>query len=315
MRHVFILNPAAGKRQPALALIPEIEAACQKAGVEYALRQTTAPGDATRIAAEECAAGDVRLYACGGDGTLLELLEGITPGSDAELAHIPCGSGNDFVRMLGGNEAFLNIRDMIAAPAVPVDGILCEAEGKAPRWALNVAATGMDAAVAYDMARFKRLPGISGPMAYNVALVKVFFSRLGCRLNVQLETEEGPVSLDDRYLFALGANGQYYGGGWHSAPFAQPDDGMLDIVLVKKISHLQVLRLLPRYKNGTYAGMKEFFTCRATAMSVKADRPVPVTLDGECFLTDNFRISIRPGAYRMAMPTSVIVARHAAATV
>lgn len=315
MRHVFILNPAAGKREAALARVPEIAASCDAAGCAYTLRYTAAPGDATRFACEEEAHGDaVRLYACGGDGTLLEVLAGLTPGSAVEVAHIPCGSGNDFVRNYGGTAPFLSVATMLRASAIPVDGICCERAGEPPRYALNVAATGMDAAVAYHMAGFRRWPLIKGGLAYDLALAKVFCSKLGCSLTVEMETTEGVVKVSGRYLFALCANGQYYGGGFHSAPMALPDDGLLDFVLVEHMSRARMLKLVSKYKTGTHLGQPEVHTWRGTAMTVQIDRPAPATLDGECFLTDRWRVSVCPGAYRFVLPEGATLPRAATVT-
>lgn len=305
MRHVFILNPVAGKHQPALALLGEIKEACEAEGVDYAYHETKSRGDATRIAHEAIAGGeDVRLYACGGDGTLLEMIEAIKPNSRTEFAHIPCGSGNDFVRTIGGREPFLAIRDMVKSAAVPVDGILCEL-GDHCRHALNVAATGMDAAVAYGMSKFKKIPFVSGSMAYDIALAKVFFSKLGCKLSVEMDTVEGKVRTAGRYLFALAANGQYYGGGWRGAPLARVNDGLLDFVLVDHMSRKKILSLLPHYKAGRHPGKPGIHMWRGSSITITADEQIPTTLDGECFLADTMRISVMPGAYRMVMPDAV----------
>lgn len=314
MRHVFILNPAAGKKQAARALAPMIETACRDAGCDFSLRYTQAPDDATRMAREEAARGDaVRLYACGGDGTLLEVLSGLTPGSTVEVAHIPCGSGNDFVRNFGSSAPFLSIPTMLTAPAAPTDGICCEMAGQPPRYALNVAATGMDAAVAHHMKEFRRWPLVSGSMAYDLALAKVFFSKLGCSLTVEMETTEGPVRLSGQYLFALCANGQYYGGGFHAAPTALPHDGLLDFVLVETMSRPRMLSLIPKYKAGTHLGLSGIHHWRGMSMTVKIDQPTPVTLDGECRLTDEFRVSVCPAAYRFVLPEGVATPAMAAA--
>ena len=107
MRHVFIVNPAAGKKRGALELLPRIHAAF--AGAEegaYAIRVTRGAGDATAIAREECAGeGSVRLYACGGDGTLTETATGSAGCPRAQIAAVPCGSANDYVRSYGGTAA------------------------------------------------------------------------------------------------------------------------------------------------------------------------------------------------------------------
>ena len=99
MRHVFILNPVAGKNQSALALKERIDAYfADHPEMEYSIRLTDGVGAATRIAREECERGDVRLYACGGDGTLGEVVCGAPLCDRAEFALIPIGTGNDFCR-------------------------------------------------------------------------------------------------------------------------------------------------------------------------------------------------------------------------
>lgn len=303
MRHIFIVNPAAGKNHAATDLIPAIRAACERQGCEYTIHITAAPGEATRLAAEASASGEpCRLYACGGDGTLWEVLAGIPVGSSTEFAPVPCGSGNDFVRMLGGPQPFLQLERLIAAPSVAVDGMECRCGDRPVRYALNVAATGMDAAVAYHMGRIKRRPLVSGSMAYDLALAKVFFGRLGCRLRVRMTTAAGMIERQGRFLFALCANGTHYGGGYCGAPQACPADGLLDFVLVDKMPRMRILQLLPHYKRGTHVGKAGIHTFRGTAMAVTSDRPIPATLDGECFLTDSWEIRLCPSAWRLVLP-------------
>ena len=144
MRHVFILNPVAGKNQTALTLRGKIDAYFSRhPELEYRVRLTDGVGAATRIAREECEMGDpVRLYACGGDGTLQETANGIPVGrDDVELTVIPCGSGNDYVRTFGGSEAFCELADLIEGQAVPVDAVDC-----GDRISLNIASIGLDLA-------------------------------------------------------------------------------------------------------------------------------------------------------------------------
>lgn len=317
MKHVFIVNPAAGKNSPATALIPRIREVCEAHGCRYEILETTAPLDAISLCREviRTAEETVRLYACGGDGTLLEVMTAIEPGSKSELAHIPCGSGNDFVRMLGGAQPYLDLEAMVTAEAYPIDGILCTYGDGEARRSLNVAATGMDAEVAYHMAKFKRWPLVNGSMAYNLALVKVFFGRLGCHLTIEMDTADGVKQLDGKYLFALCANGEYYGSGYHGAPTAVPDDGVLDFVLVDKLPRLRILQLLPKYKKGTHVGEAGVHVYRGNTIRVKADHAMPVTLDGECVMTDRFCATVQQDAYRFVMPAAVVAARKIKETV
>lgn len=298
MRHVFILNPAAGKKSLALSLIPEIKQAFLTATEQPTIHITDQPGKATALARAEVEKGDrVRVYACGGDGTLLEVATGIMGAENAELACIPCGSGNDFVRTMPCGDRFRNVAAQVAGVARPIDAICCN-----DRLSMNLCSMGMDADVGAKMVDFKHLPLVSGSMAYNLAVASVFFGRLGSKLRVEMETENGPVYRKGEYMFALAANGRYYGGGYHGSPNSKPDDGVLDFVLVKKISHLKVLRFLGKYKNGDHLGLPFCESFRGTKMTVYADEPTVVSADGECFKTKNVTFSILPGAISFVFP-------------
>lgn len=303
MRHVFILNPVAGKSKMALELRGKIDAYFSKyPEMTYAIRLTDSVGSATRIAQEECAVGDaVRLYACGGDGTLQETANGIPTGSDhVELAVIPCGSGNDYVRLFGPKENFLDIRDVIEGTAVTVDAVDC-----GEMLSLNIAAIGMDAAVANKMQKYKNLPGINGSMAYNLAIGDVFFHPIGDEMTIEIDGEEGIIRRSGAYLMTLAANGRYYGGGYMGAPKAIADDGLLDFTLVKSVPKLKIPFILGRYKSGSHDELDCVEHLRGYAMRVRSAKPTACTVDGECFTTDSIEFKIIPGAFRFVLPASI----------
>lgn len=310
MRHVFILNPVAGKTRAALDLQEQIEAYfTSHPQMEYSIRLTEGRGDATRIAAEECGKGDaVRLYACGGDGTLQETANGIPPYSTAELAVVPCGSGNDYVRTFGGKEYFLNLPDLIEGTAVSVDAVDCGG-----RRSLNIASIGMDAKVCEKMIRYKNLPGVGGSLAYELAILDVLCHPIGDEMTITIDTEDGPVQRHGKFLLALAANGQYYGGGYHGAPQAVEDDGVLDFVLVKKISRLRILSFLKLYKAGNYEHLDCCEHLRGYAMHAQATKPTVCNVDGECSIGDTMDFAVLPAAYRFVLPASLAAARKTAA--
>ena len=300
MRHVFILNPAAGKSQAALNLQPAIEAFFAEYPMDYRIYVTERAGHATELVRAEVETGDeVRFYACGGDGTVLEVVNGLAEAPNAQLACVPCGSGNDFLRMLPERELFGDLKAIIMGEARPVDAILCNG-----KWSLNMCSMGMDADVADRMVRYKHLPLVSGSMAYNLALVQTFLRPLGQQLRVVMETPEGTVERTGKYMFALAANGQYYGGGYHGSPLSQPDDGLLDFVLISKISHLKILTILNLYKTGRHLDLPCCETFRGTKMQVLADAPACVTADGECFRTTAVSFEMHPQAIQFVYPTA-----------
>lgn len=306
MKHVFILNPMAGRAQEALALREQIEAYfAVHPEEEYTLIETTHAGHATEIAAAVCAQNEpARLYACGGDGTLQETANGMPVGTQVELTVIPCGSGNDYVRIFGGKDVFRNLADLIGGVAVPVDAVDCDGV-----LSLNIAAIGMDAKVAAKMSRYKHLPGVGGSLAYELAIVDVFFHRIGDEMDIAIEGEEGPVLRHGKYFIALAANGQYYGGGYRGAPQAVENDGLLDFVLVKKISRFRILRFLKKYKAGDYEDLNYCEHLRGRTMKVTVPKPTYFTVDGECSSRKEMFFSIVPGAFRFVIPASVAAKR------
>lgn len=181
MRHYFILNPAAGKGA-ALRLIPAIREAFQ--GEDFILHQSAAPGEATEYVRGECRLHQgeaLRFYACGGDGTVNEVARGLLEAENAALGVVPCGSGNDLVKSFPGRD-FLDLWAQRAGETVPMD--LMEFCG---RTAVNLCNCGLDADVAHNMPLFRRLPGVSGSMAYQLSILYTFFRPLGKAAEIRLD--------------------------------------------------------------------------------------------------------------------------------
>ena len=121
MKHVFVINPAAGKENSYETIKAALEAL--ETHVDYELYVTQGVGDATTYIKNYCEtyAEPVRFYACGGDGTLNEVVSGVVNYPNASLGCYPCGSGNDFVKYYGGKEHFLDVRALIEADEEYVD--------------------------------------------------------------------------------------------------------------------------------------------------------------------------------------------------
>ncbi len=301
MRHIFIINPAAGKHENALNVVPEIEAffADNKEFGTPTIEYTNGRGHATYLAEQYAKSGEaVRLYACGGDGTLAEVLQGMHAYPNAELACIPCGSGNDYLRMFEDRD-FRNIPALVSGTSRDMDLIHTE-----NGISLNIACIGMDADVAHKMIKYKHWPLVSGSMAYNLAIADVFFHRIGKELSITIDTTHGKIERHGRYLFALAASGQYYGGGYRGAPMASPDDGILDFVLIKKMLRLQILKFLPKYKKGNFLDCPALEHFRGTAIHVHCDEGAVVALDGECFIGTDMNFSLCDHTIRFVLPAN-----------
>ncbi len=307
MRHVFILNPAAGKKQKALHLRERIEQAFANEPDETCeILVTSEPRDAEHIARREAQKGDaVRIYACGGDGTLMETASGLLGFSNAQLAVVPCGSANDFVRAFGKEETFLEIADLIHGEEHVMDAISCNG-----KLSMNLCSMGMDADVGYRMKYFKRWPLVSGPASYGLAVLVTLLHKIGHELRIVMEVEDETgrhvVERNGDYLFALAANGQYYGGGYRGAPKAKPDDGLLDFVLIRTISRIQAIGLLKKYKAGQHLDLDICESFRGVSMKVFANKGAVVNVDGECTVENETCFEIIPNAIRFVLPRSLM---------
>jgi diacylglycerol kinase (ATP) len=304
MRHIFIINPVSGKKNAALHMRPASEQAAARLGVALPLAVTEAPGHATHLARQHSAGGDaVRLYAVGGDGTLNEVLAGAWPHPNAEVACVPCGSGNDFIRAFGHAGLFLDVPALLEGTAVPVD--LIEVDGGI---CAAITSTGLDAEVAYHIPKYRRLPLMGGSMAYNLSIAERLLRPLGKQLRIEID---GRV-IEDRLLIAAVCNAHHYGGGYHAAPMAKLDDGLLDVILVKKVSRLLIASIIGKYKNGRHwadgaltpsmASYMSHYRARQVLITPAGDEPFVLNVDGECGEARRLFAKVMPRAARFVLP-------------
>lgn len=300
MRYAFIINPAAGKGKAVKELGIEIAQCCSFHKLEYSVQITTAPGDAKRFANEHAKKGDeVTIFLAGGEGTVFEALNGVMGYDNVTLAVIPIGSANDFLKFFPREKkaAFRDLKDQFSGIPVKMDVIKA-----GEYYCLNGCSAGMDAIVAKYMADFKRLPLVSGSMAYNLAIVKCFLGKIGCRLGL---TADGKDLGSKDCLFAVVANGPAYGGGYLAAPEAVPFDGKLNFTIVEKISKPKILRFIGKYKKGDVDSLPFVHKNKCQSFSVRSEIPVPVNLDGEIFEIKKMDFSIIKSAVKFLIPESV----------
>lgn len=304
MRHVFIVNPISGKADASGVLVPQIITAAKNMGVDYEIFLTEYPGHAAELAAQQAETGEeVRLYACGGDGTFNEVIRGARGFSNAAVGCVPCGSGNDFVRNFGGRELFLNLDRMMRGPAMDIDLIRTD-----NGIATTICSAGLDAQVAYGIPKFRRLPFCGGTMAYNLSIVQSICGPLGHHLRVKADDEV----ITGEFLMLTICNGRAYGGGYVAAPEADMRDGLLDLVLIRKIGRLAVARVIGGYKKGEhirngqitppYRDIALFRRVRRVEVEVLDGRPIVVTEDGECRECMSLSAQVCPLDARILLP-------------
>ena len=293
MNHLFIINPAAGKSDKTAEYTQKIQAACS--GLDYEIRVSRCAGDCTRIAREAAETGqEVRIYACGGDGTLNEVVAGAAGFDNAAVTCYVGGSGNDFVKIFDDREAFRDLGRLLDCETAAFDLIDCNDD-----LALNICCVGLDSRIGAEMVRFKRLPFVSGSLAYILSMVVNLFKGISEHYVVEIDGE----TIDGSQTFVCVANARYYGGGFYAIPDAEPDDGMLDILLVKKLRLWQIPGAIAKYKAGRYKELghiaRHFRTDRIT---IRCDRDSPVNLDGEIRMAKDVQMRIADKKIRFFYP-------------
>ena len=302
MRHIFIINPAAGKTDSSEEIRQQIHNLKTDDPVEIYITKDV--GDAKVKAQSEASVGDeIRIYACGGDGTANEVLAGIQGHKNCSLGIIPVGSGNDFVKAFDSlaKEDFLDLQRMVDGEEMTIDLIEC-----CGKYSMNVVSIGFDASVAKNMVKFKRWPLVSGSLAYKLAIAYSLFTQRKHKVKVWVDDKPfGNADYKKTTLLALGANGKYYGGGFKAAPFAKLDDGYMEFLHCKTLSILKLASIIGTYTKGEhYKNPKMPFMSfdRCKKLRFEAEKPICLNIDGEIYFEENPELVIQEAALRIILP-------------
>lgn len=268
---------------------------------------TQGPRDATRFVAARCAeAGgeSLRFYACGGDGTLNEVVSGVmeggNPGTLVEVGCFPCGSGNDYIKNWPDVD-FGNLPAFFAGTATPVDVLHI-----GDRYCINVMNFGFEAEVCRTMEHVRRWPLLGGRMAYVTGIVHSLLHKRHnpCRLTV-----DGEAWHSGDMLLGSAACGRYVGGGYQCAPRAVVDDGWLEAQCLDTLSVPRFLKAIGRYQRGEHLDCVDLHDVvhyrRAHSMVVESDREFCVVVDGELLFGRRFEAVVLPKVLNFIIPNPV----------
>ena len=211
---------------------------------------------------------------------------------------------NDFLRTFGTKEEFLDLDAQLAGGPVSID-LMQTSLGLSA----TICAAGLDAQVAYGIPKFRRIPLCGGEMAYVLSIVEQLCGHIGRRVEYTIDGE----TLDVDCLMCAICNGRTYGGGFCAAPEAQPDDGWLDVYIIRKVSRVTIAKLLGMYKSGKHfqngqlvrAAEPYFIYRRAKQVSLRAADgrgPIVATADGECAPKEQITVQVQPLAGRILLP-------------
>lgn len=299
MKHVFVVNPTAGKRKWQ-KLEDSIRAVADRKGIDYTFCVAEDVHDLPKILRQEAekTTDTVRFYACGGDGTICQVANAMFDIPNAECALIPAGTGNDFSRNFHHREYFSSIERQIDGKAHKIDTILCNGIH-----CVNMVNVGFDSDAAARTDRIKKKTPFKGSFAYLVGVFFTFLRKYGTEMTLTLP--DGTVIEKELMLTAIG-NGGFCGGGFHSNPLAVLNDGLFDLCIIDKVSRMRFLKLVSHYKKGEHLSLenaKDIVSYyRIPSLKMKFKKPVGICIDGEIFHDDKVELTVMPRSIAFSMP-------------
>jgi diacylglycerol kinase (ATP) len=291
MKSKLIVNPVSGTDAAPDYLVAINKRLRARAGL-LDIAMSVSEGDATQLAEHAAREGVERLFICGGDGTLNEVLNGVAmvPGAldVVSFGLIPLGTGNDFATALGlPTDIDDAIDQLFDSNAVVVD--VGRLNG---RHFVNVSAGGFIAEV--SDAVNPQLKTIAGKLAYLLGGAQVVLTHEPLAAEI---VTAGASSSQSLHAFAV-CNARLVGGGRLIAPHAEFDDGLLDVCLIGAMPMMEFIALLKRVSTGQHVDDERVTYFRARELELRFDRPIPVNTDGQVLKASQCRYDVLPRAAR-----------------
>lgn len=300
MKTYFIVNPNSGNS----SVLKTVKSLVQNKDIDYEIITTEYSHHAQEIAKniamrnKEC-----RIFACGGDGTIFDVVNGAIGNENVEIGVIPCGSGNDYIKYFGKKEDFLCDDNIINGKPVEVDLIKFQ-----DKYCVNIASIGMDAYVCKQKNKMQFLSRISGNLAYIVSLFITFIFNMGGRFKVKVDDGD---YIEKDFLFIVAANGRFYGGSFNPTPNAVINDGFIDLLLLEKVRRYKVITLMRKYQQGKHLDIPNL--CKlvhAKRVEVISKKVIPVNFDGELFDSESAVFEIAEKAIKFIVPLKIYEKIH-----
>ena len=323
-KHIFIINPSAGSRKIDL-ILGDIHAIWGTSGEDYEIYETRHSTDAEGFVRKrcmefegECSGSDIatsansydslRFYACGGDGTLNEVVNGAYGFDFVEVGCIPTGTGNDFVRNFPDSD-FTDMLAQFRGNPTPCDLIKYETtfipdDNTVSRYCVNMFNIGFDCAVVDTTDHLKKLPLIGGSFAYLSSVMINLVEKTGADLVVVYP--DGSIHNEKILLLSI-ANGCFCGGGIKGLPRARTDDGLMDVSLVRNVSRRTFISLFPKYQKGTHLEDPRVaaflrYSQEPSLTVFPSEGNLKLCVDGEIYETGPVNFTMMPGAFRFVIP-------------
>ena len=286
-RPFFIVNPHSGAGSTG-RLWPDWEQKLRSNLGTVNFAYTRGSLHAVSLTREALDNGYDRIIAVGGDGTLNEVLNGFFENGkpccpDAALAYIPNGTGADFSRTLGfhGRTIDQHIERLLHARATPVDCgevRFVDANGEETnRLFINESSIGFSANTADAVNKASK--HFRGKLPFLIGVIRCLSTLKNPVLRIAVE---GRLVHEEPTLLVAVTNGKYFGGSMMIAPHAEIDDGLLDIIVISRMSRFTLLRKIKSIYSGQHLDEPEVTALRGKTVHINAiEDEVLLEMDGE----------------------------------
>lgn len=317
MKHLIVLNQKAGAEKQIEEFKKQVEESFK--GLDHEIYLTTGPRSVIPFLKEYLEKNKketVRVYACGGDGTVHEVVNGIAEAKNVELAIMALGTGNDFVKIYSksdswedivknktGENRFKNFANLINGKVEEIDLSKVTGEGLSEPWySINVVNFGFDAIVGAK-GNENKLKGKKNPYGPAAIIPAI----LGGRFNKIIVKADGEQLNKKKMLLASLAHGQWVGGQYHASPKSDNKDGLIDVVVLQCMSLATLMgKYFGPYEKGKHLDdeklMKKITYRRAKVVEMESKKPFDVCIDGEIVKARYFKVEVMPKALKFVVP-------------
>lgn len=294
MNYIFVVNGRDDKAVFLDDIRKQIDEFCPGSMVY----KTIGVGDGTRFVRSYCEfhqKEEVCFVACGGSGTFNEVASGLVGRENKCMAILAYGTTNDFTKYYPGRD-HKSLRDIVKnGEEVKIDAIKCNDD-----YSFNVINIGFDSRAAYETNLYLEAGVKSG---YVRGVIKAIFLSRFNNFRIVVDGERITKGLS---LLCTVSNAQYCGGSYKCSPRAKVDDGLMEVCLIRAISLLSFLRILPKYAKGKHLDskfcMRRMVYRQARKVELSSKDLMYVSNDGEILASDHFDIEILDKAVTLRLP-------------
>ena len=298
MTYHFIVNPAAGKGKLADSVVEKIKSSVRARTEDVRVYLTRCVGDASEYVKRMADGGEHTFFACGGDGTLCEVANGIMSLENRDnvyLGTVPSGTGNDFVRNFTSTESFFDIDAQLGGTPMEIDLIGCN-----DMYSVNMVNIGFDCEVVCKKEELQARRLVPNGLSYIAGLALTLIKKPGVKCRISFD---GGEKEERDLLLTTYGNGEFCGGGFHSNPRSALNNKKINALTVNNISRLKFISIVGDYKKGTHLKHTDVLSDRmAERVDIEFDKTTNICVDGEVIRADGLVLQIAERAVRFLVP-------------